>query len=730
MKPKFPWWARIKGRVLFFGIAMSIFPLLFLGFASFNAARLHLENNIQIVNRERSLAFSDQIREFVDNMADSLTNVASTNTALLIGNDHEERLSVLNTLLREEPYLDEIRIADSQFQILAEVSRREVIPPGKASGRLNQTFTMQTRYAVSPIAFSSDGRPEFYLTIPVTDTLTRQTIGFLQAKTDLKGMITKLSNWQIGQKGYFFLVDEQGNLIGHTDFSYVLRREDVRQTPSVASFLAGNSPSSKGTEYLNPEGVRVMSIFAPIGTPNWAVVIEQPVSEAYQPIYDFARKLIFIVLAAISAVTLISIYFGLRLTRPIEHLDSEVRQIITTGKLNQIPSRKSQDEVGRLVLSFNQMLAMLAENQQKIEAEKMLLNTVVAGIGAGMALLDKERRILWWNSIFAAWFNPGDLHGLSCAEIMKGEGLDCLFLANDQIITLEVNGQYRHIRQMYYDLVPNHPEDPAYLLLLEDVTQRVELEARMIETDKMAAIGLLASGVAHEINNPLAIVSAHSEDLVDRLNDLQEPRPTAAEVENVLHIVSEQIQRCKTITNRLLHFARKGKPGRDLIDIGQSAEQTTALLHFQAKQKGIALSAHIEPGLLVWGNESEWQQVILNLLNNALDASSPGGHVQVSVNCNETRDSVILEVKDNGHGIPTGLLKKVFDPFFTTKAPGQGTGLGLFVSYGIVQKMKGSMILDSLEGKGTTIQISLPLNDPKNSADKTRIKNTDDSTDD
>lgn len=713
MKPNFPWWTRIKGRVLFFGIAMSIFPLLFLGWASFNAARLNLEHNIQEVNHERALAFSEQIREFVDNMANSLTHVASTNTAFFMGSDPEKRLSVLNTVLREEPYLEAIRIANLHFQIIDEVARRAVIPPLQVPDRLSLSFEAKTPYSISPISFSSDGRPEFYLTVPITDALTRQTVGYLQAKADLKAMITRLSNWRIGQKGYFFLVDERGNLIGHTDFSHVLHQDDVRQTPSVNAFLAGNPPSSEGSEYSNPQGIRVMGLFAPVGIPNWAVIIEQPIQEAYQPIYDFARKLLLIVFVAISAVTLISIFFGLRLTRPIEHLDAEVRQIIATGKLEHTLSPESQDEIGRLVLSFNQMLAMLAENHQKLEAEKGLLHTVVAGIGAGMALLDREQRILWWNSIFAEWFGHGDLLGLSCADIIRGEGLDCMLLVSGQIISLNVNDEHRRIRQMYYNLSPSHPEDAAYLLILEDVTQRAEMEARMIETDKMAAIGLLASGVAHEINNPLAVVSAHSEDLLDRLNDTEEPKPTPDDVKDVLHVVSEQILRCKTITNRLLHFARKGKPGTDLIDIGRSAEQTTTLLHYQAKQKGVQLASRIEPNLLVWGNENEWQQVILNLLNNALDACVSGGQVTVAAWRDHTKDTIVLEVKDTGHGIPAALLKQVFDPFFTTKPPGQGTGLGLFVSYGIVQKMKGQMTLDSSEGKGTRVQIVLPTHDQK-----------------
>lgn len=264
----------------------------------------------------------------------------------------------------------------------------------------------------------------------------------------------------------------------------------------------------------------------------------------------------------------------------------------------------------------------------------------------------------------------------------------------------------RHFRQMYYELSPDNPENATYLLLLDDVTQEVEMEARMIETDKMVAIGLLASGVAHEINNPLAIVAAHSEDLLDRLNE-EELGPTRGEIKTGFKIVLEQIVRCKQITDRLLGFARKPINGSDLIDIGVTSVQTLGLLVHRAKQKHIKIELQLENSLFILGNENEWQQVVLNLITNALDASAEGRVIEVK-GCREG-EKVHFIVKDYGEGIPQINLKKAFDPFFTTKSVGQGTGLGLYVSYGIVQKMQGEMALESMEGQGTCVKITLPL---------------------
>lgn len=707
IKKKFPWWTRIKLRVLAFGVLMSALPLLFLGFASFNSARSYLQESIQEQNYERSVLLAQEIQDFIKNSAESLSRVTSTNASDLVGEDSTAREVILGTMLREVPYFESLEVADSEYRILGRVSRREVVFPVKQEERLsNLEFSKDHDFSISGIFFSEDGRPQVYLTVGIMDSQTRRNIGYLQAKTDLKVLVTKFTSIQIGQAGYVYLTDEKGNLIGHSDFSRVLVHENVRQNPGVQGFLAGKRSTHQGYEYTNTEGTRVIGMYAPVGDPQWGVFIEQPVKEAYQPVTQFFMKVFGIMLFIILGVTLISIYFGLRLTRPIENFERGVRQIISTENLNAVIPLESDDEIGRLVQAFNNLLHQLADKTTNLQTEQELLQTVVSGIGAGMALVDEEKRLLWWNSIFEGWFGTKDLKNRYCEAIFRQDGLDHPFEENGKVLALEVQGNRRYIRQTYYELSPNNPENAAYLLLLEDVTQQVEMEARVIETEKMATVGLLASGVAHEINNPLAIVSAHSEELLDRLQEEDAP-PTKEEIQGGLRIVFKQIDRCKQITSRLLQFARPGKQGLDLIDVSEAIQQTFALISYRAKQKKITLIDETELGLWVYGNENEWQQVVLNIMTNAMDASVEGGCIRARAY--RTGSEILVEVEDQGQGIPAHYLSKVFDPFFTTKPPGQGTGLGLFVSYGIVQKMRGQFMIESTEGKGTTVRILLPF---------------------
>ena len=683
---------------------MSILPLFFLESLGFTSVRQNLVKDIYERNFEQVTVLANQIQGFVKNLESSLTFSKATSAYALVGNDETSRQIILETLLQKENYIEEIKVANEDFVVIEEIDRQFGISHSLSSAKIENPISTETSSAISKVFFSSDGHPEIYLTVAIQDPTTKNRIGYLQAKVDLNGVISRYASMRLDKGECVFLVDEAGNFIGHANSNFVMQHEGIRQDPAVQSFLEGEA-LSHGSEYKNLDGVTVIGAFVSVGTPNWAIIIEQPVSEANKPIFEFAFRLIMIAILIMTLVMIISIAFGLKVVHPIENLEGQVRQIITTGDLEAHIPIESWDEIGRLVKSFNQLLTSLDQKNENLKDEKELLTTVVDGVGAGMVLLNPDKRIIWWNTKFAEWFGH-HLANLPCDQVVNGEGVEDCYLEKGRIISVFVNEERRHLRQMYYELSPDNPENAAYLLLLDDVTQEVEMEARIIETDKMAAIGLLASGVAHEINNPLAIVAAHSEELLDRINE-EEPGPTQEEIKTGFKIVLEQIVRCKRITDRLLGFARKRINGNELINIGAASAQTIGLLEHKTKQKQIKIELQLENSLFTLGNENEWQQVVLNLLNNALDASAEGKAIEVK-GCREG-DKIHFTVRDCGEGVPQINIKKAFDPFFTTKSVGQGTGLGLYVSYGIVQKMQGEMTLESSEGQGTCVKITLPF---------------------
>ncbi|MFH1139080.1 MAG: ATP-binding protein [Pseudomonadota bacterium] len=239
--------------------------------------------------------------------------------------------------------------------------------------------------------------------------------------------------------------------------------------------------------------------------------------------------------------------------------------------------------------------------------------------------------------------------------------------------------------------------------------EKAVMNDKIIETGRLASIGELAAGIAHEINNPVAIMVEEAGWIEDLLND---ENPAAdnnlGELRRAVGQIRTQGGRCKEITHKLLSFARKTDPRQVDVNLNEIVSDTISLLKQKTRYANVKIEAELDPDLpFVSASPSELQQVMVNLVNNAVDAiGSAGG--QVTLDTTSDDGQVILIVKDTGKGIPEAVLAKIFDPFFTTKPVGQGTGLGLSICFGIIHKMGGDISVDSQVGLGTVFTVKLP----------------------
>ncbi|MGD9825638.1 sensor histidine kinase, partial [Desulfobacter sp.] len=241
------------------------------------------------------------------------------------------------------------------------------------------------------------------------------------------------------------------------------------------------------------------------------------------------------------------------------------------------------------------------------------------------------------------------------------------------------------------------------------------MNQQVVESGKLASIGELAAGIAHEINNPVAIMVEEAGWMSDLLEE--EPGMTPdnkSEFHRAIEQITTQGRRCKDITHKLLSFARKSDATVADIDINDTIREIVGLTAQMARYNNVTISTRLDPGLpFIRFSPSELQQVILNLTNNAIDAmGKDGGTVEIvtGVKTQDNDNSLEIKVEDNGPGIPAQYLDRIFDPFFTTKAVGKGTGLGLSICYGIIQKMGGTIEVESQVGQGTCFLIRLPVN--------------------
>lgn len=229
----------------------------------------------------------------------------------------------------------------------------------------------------------------------------------------------------------------------------------------------------------------------------------------------------------------------------------------------------------------------------------------------------------------------------------------------------------------------------------------------------MGPVGDLAAGIAHEINNPVGIMVEEAGWIDDLLQEVDLPEnENLEELKRALKQIRTQGERCKQITHKLLSFARRTDPR--LRDVQMNNLIEGVLASYRARLRpGVTIEARYEPALpIVSASPSEMQQVILNLIGNAVDAVDPKGGV-VTIRTRIEADRVVIEVADNGHGIPKSQLERIFDPFFTTKAVGKGTGLGLSICYGLVKKHGGQITVESEQGVGSTFCVRLPVRGPE-----------------
>jgi signal transduction histidine kinase len=230
-----------------------------------------------------------------------------------------------------------------------------------------------------------------------------------------------------------------------------------------------------------------------------------------------------------------------------------------------------------------------------------------------------------------------------------------------------------------------------------------------MQSEKLAAVGQLAAGVMHEINNPLATISACVAAITGRLDEASGSERTA--VEEYLELIDKEVDRCSRIVDGLLDFSRPKGKAKGRVLLNALVDETLFLMKHHQRFKRLTVARELDVALpATMGNAEQLTQVLMALMLNAVDAMDDRGKLTVRTGKSPHRsDEVVVEIEDTGIGIPRADQSKIFEPFYTTKPPGRGTGLGLSICYGIVEDHHGRIEVDSTPGRGTTFRVFLPV---------------------
>jgi two-component system NtrC family sensor kinase len=362
-----------------------------------------------------------------------------------------------------------------------------------------------------------------------------------------------------------------------------------------------------------------------------------------------------------------------------------------------------------IALDNSHLYSSLEQKALEIARLKDFSENIIESLNVGVLAVDLDGIVESWNSQMEQLFGVSrqDAVGRALAGLLPAElAAEILTRTSDD----QVSGIYKHRLQhggrsftlnvSITPLVSKSGERIGRLLLFDDVTQRVRMEGQMTQTEKLTSLGLLAAGVAHEVNTPLAVISNYIQMLAKQM---PEGDPRQAIIDKIV----KQTFRASEIVNNLLNFSRTGAAEFGAVDVNRVVEETLSLVAHPLKTAQVQIVKHLGESLPpVQGSSNKLQQVFLNLFLNAKDAMPGGGMLEVRTAARN--GGVEIEIADTGAGISREHIHRIFDPFFTTKANGRGTGLGLSVSYGIIKEHSGKIDVRSTPGKGTSFHLEFP----------------------
>ncbi len=370
-------------------------------------------------------------------------------------------------------------------------------------------------------------------------------------------------------------------------------------------------------------------------------------------------------------------------------------------------------------------MAKLQATNRQLERKQRKLEAIFDGISDVMLILSANFTILSVNQLFSSFFGHESPVGNFCYVILKKRDTPC---PDCPLVTSRQTNKVCR-KTLFFDIGSNHHqfdvtvsplrnarEHPfRFLLLMRDVTREKEYQSKYNYSKKMATVGALAAGVAHEINNPLTSISGFTKGLQRRLPKLKTALPDTdgnrallADFTEYIDTILAECDRCRDIVQGLLTFSPRKKVDFTPLNLKKLTTGVLKLLHHRFKENPqVTITLKAEKNIpLIMGNAAELKQVLLNLICNALDAVNEKGSLQLFLA--QKQDCITLSITDDGYGIAPENLDRLFDPFFTTKPIGQGIGIGLSTCYNIIQQHHGEILVESKPNEGTTFTIALP----------------------
>lgn len=535
--------------------------------------------------------------------------------------------------------------------------------------------TEKTLKVVAPIYTSNKFLGAIFFNINIED-IANHFVG--KIKSGSRGYA-----WIINNKGTLLYHPTQPGMMGGNIYKTERRCFNCHLNFDLERKIIEGKAGNYG-RHIAPTGENKIIAFSTLNIDNisWIIAVSAPYSEVTLVTKNSMNIYSYLILSLFVAASIVS---GIVI-------------ILNKKRIQAEEKARHEQELEKYAHTLEEKVN---ERTKELFMEKEKLNSILSAIGGGILLIDKNAKILWANEMMKEIAGM-DLIGRYCKEIWGDCDIKGTYIKDNlETITLAT---FLGKRDRYFQITtaPIKGIDgkiEGYIRFVQDITEIKKLEEQMVQSEKLASIGRLAAGIAHEIGNPLTSIFS----FVQILREMEEDEFKKESLDTIYF----HINRISEILKQLSGFSKMPSGERKECYINEIIQTSVNLIQYDKKAKNINIVKELSPALpMIAIDGNQLSQVFVNLILNAIDAMPDGGTLTIRSMMKEK--DIVIQFEDTGIGIPREELSKIFDPFFTTKE--RGTGLGLAVSYNIIKKMNGTLSVESELGKGTIFTITIPVN--------------------